>query len=352
MRMNLERARIDDLPTTSREVRLRTRPRGLPDPEDFEVVATPVRAPGPGEVLVRNLVFRVSASVRMMIAVGAETVDGVPFPPLQPGDTLAEAALGEILVAPPGGAFARGDLVLHHRGFREIAIVPLAELEAAGGALPDPAAHLAQGWTAYAALHHGARLQRGETVFVSSAAGAIGSMAAMIARDLGAARVVGSTSTRAKGARLCSELGYDAAVVREDGPLLPQLRAAAPDGLDVVIDNVGGETLTAAVRAARTHARIVVLGALSGQLAPEGTGRTAPAELDSFPILLKRLTLRGYSADDDPAARDEFTRIFAEGLRTGTMSFPHTRIRGIERVPETICDAMRGRFFGSVLVEL
>ncbi len=339
-------------PAVSRELRLKTRPSGLPRSENFELVDVPMPTPDAGEVLVRNRFFRVSASVRMMISEGAEAVEGVPFPPLRPGDTLGEEAVGSVLYAPAGSGLRSGELVLHHFGFREFACVPIGACTRLDEALPDPAAHLAHGWTAYAALARAARLREGDTVFVSSAAGGIGSLAAQIARSLGAKRVIGSTSTREKGARVVSELGYDAAVVREAGPLGPQLHAAAPDGIDVALDCVGGEQLTAAVNCARDGARIVVVGALSGQLAPEGTGRRAPVQLDSFPILLKRLTIKGYSADDDPSARGEWNERFGTWLRAGSMRFPHERVKGMARVAEAIEGVSRGRYVGPVIVEL
>jgi NADPH-dependent curcumin reductase CurA len=338
--------------TGSREIRLRARPTGLPGPENFAVASTPSPVPGDGDVLIRNRVFRVSASIRMMISEGAEAVDGVPFPALRPGDTLAEAAVGEVISAPAGSHFSRGDLVLHRAGFREFAAVPVASCCRLDGSLPDPAMYLGHGETAFAALTRGTQVRDGDTVLVTSAAGAIGSMAAMIARSLGARRVIGTTSSREKAALLCSTLGYDVALAREDGPMLEQLREAAPEGIDVALDAVGGDQLRAAVLMSRRDARIVVLGALSGQLAPVGTGRTAPVELDSFPILLRRLTLRGYSADDDPDTRAEWNRMFAEGLRSGAMTFPHVRVRGLEHAPEVLVDVIHGRYVGTVLIEL
>ena len=344
--------RADGRDKETREVRLREQPTGLPRAEHFEVVSRPAPVPREDEVLVRNRLFRVSASIRMMISEGAEDVEGVPFPALRPGDTLGEEALGEIVVAPAGSGFSPGDLVLHRGGFRELAVVRPADCRRVEGNLPDPAMHLGHGWTAYAALTRAAHVRQGDTVFVSSAAGAIGSMAAMIARTLGARRVIGSTSRREKAEVLLSELRYDAAIVRSEGPVLDQLREAAPDGIDVALDSVGGDQLQAAVLTSRPGARIVVLGALSGQLAPEGTGRTAPVLLDSFPILLRKITMRGYSADDDPEAQDEWTRVFAQGLRRGEMSFPHVRVRGLERAPEAIEAVCRGQYVGAVLVEI
>ncbi len=339
------------LPTTSREIRLRRRPTGLPAPEHFELATVPVCAPGPDEVLVRNRVFRVPPTIRMMIAEGAEDVEGVPFPALRPGDTLAEEAVGEVLSAPPSSGLTPGDLVMHHSGFREVAVLPVAECTRVEHPWPDSAMHLGHGWTAFAALTRAARIAPGDVVFVSSAAGAIGSMAAMIAKHLGARRVVGSTSSREKARVLRDELGYDAVVLRDAGTFEAQLHDAAPEGLDVVIDAVGGEQLAAALSAARHGARIVILGALSGQLAREGTGRTAPVTLDSFPILLRRLELRGYSADDDPDARGEHDRRFGEALRSGQLRFPHTRLRGIEQAPSALCDVAAGRYVGLVVLE-
>jgi len=224
--------------------------------------------------------------------------------------------------------------------------------ERVGDELPELAAHLSHGWTAYAGLTRAAQIRPGDTVFVTSAAGAIGSMAGQIARLLGAARVIGSTGSAEKASRLVRELGYDRAVLRGAGSIAAQLEEAAPDGLDVVIDNVGGEQLRAAVGAAREGARVVIMGALSGQLAREGAGRTAPVELDSFPILLKKLTLRGYSADDDPDARAEWTERFGQWLRSGSIVFPRVLVEGIERAPEVLQRTAEGGYFGTAIVEL
>lgn len=334
----------------SREVRLRARPSGLPRPEHFEVISVPRPVPRFDEVLVRNHFFRVSAAIRMMISEGAESVEGVPFPALLPGDTLAEEALGEVVAAPLGSSLSPGDLVLHRFGFRDYAAVPASSCRVVDDLLPDPVAHLGHGWTAYAALTRGGPVREGDTVFITSAAGSVGSMAAFIARRLGARRVIGSTSSVQKARRLRSELGYDSTVVRGSGCFLTQLRECAPEGIDVVLDNVGGEQLRAAMMVARRGARIIVVGALSGQLAPEGTGRSAPVELDSFPILLARLTLRGYSADDHPEARQEWNQLFGEALRAGDTHFPHVRMSGIECAPEVICEVARGQHWGTVIV--
>jgi NADPH-dependent curcumin reductase CurA len=177
-------------------------------------------------------------------------------------------------------------------------------------------------------------------------------MAGQIARLLGAGRVIGSTSSREKANRLVSELQYDGAVIRGEKPIAIQLAEVAPHGVDVYLDNVGGSQLQAAVKAARTGARFVIVGALSGQLAAQGTGRTAPVQLDSFDFLLKKITMRGYSADDDPDVRNEWTRRFADWLRTGEICFPHVTIDGLDAAPGALKDVIEGRHFGVVLVKV
>lgn len=343
---------MTSLPKASREVKLAVQPTGLPKPENFKLVEVPTPAPKAGEALIRNRYFRISASLRMMISEGAERVEGVPFPALRPGDTLFEETVGEVVSAPAGSGLSAGDTVLHNLGWREFAAVPINECTLVDDTLPDVAAHLSHGWTAYATLTRGVQIRPGDTVFVSSAAGAIGSMAGQIARLLGASRVIGSTSSLEKARRLVSELGYDGAIVRGEKPLAAQLAEVAPDGVDIYLDNVGGPQLQAAVKAARTGARFVVVGALSGQLAAQGTGRTAPVQLDSFDLLLKKITIRGYSADDDPEVRSEWTHRFAEWLRLGDICFPHVVIDGLEAAPGAVRDVTDGRHFGVVLAKL
>ncbi|MDF3291222.1 MDR family NADP-dependent oxidoreductase [Streptomyces silvisoli] len=341
------------LPRSHRTVRLLTRPDGLPRPEHFTVTEAPLPQPAPGEALIRNRFFRVSASLRMMISGGAENVDGVPFPVVRPGETPFEETIGEVVSAPEGSGLHPGDLVSHWQGWREYATVPAAQCTPLDGALPDPVAHLSHAWTAYAALRWGAEVRPGDTVFVSGAAGAIGSMAGQLARLMGAARVIGSTGSQRKADRLVAELGYDAAVLRGARPMAEQLTEAAPGGIDVLFDNVGGDQLRAAVSAARSGARFVLVGALSGQLARHGRGTAAPVELDSFQLLLKRIAMRGFSADDIPAPeRGRWPEKFADWLRSGDLHFPHTRVTGIEHAPRALCEVIEGRHLGAVVVAL
>ncbi|GAA0544547.1 hypothetical protein GCM10010390_53350 [Streptomyces mordarskii] len=128
--------------------------------------------------------------------------------------------------------------------------------------------------------------------------------------------------------------------------------AAAPDGIDLVVDTVGGEQLTAALRVARRGARFALVGALAGQLAPHLDGDSAPVEIDTFRVIAQGITLRGYSGRDHPGVAEEWAERFGDWLRSGAISFPHVRIPGIERARRALQELFEGRHFGTVVVEL
>jgi NADPH-dependent curcumin reductase CurA len=340
---------VGALPRTSREVRLAAVPDGLPTQEHFVVAETPLPEPVPGQVLVRNRHFLVFPGLRTLI--GGE-VQGVPLPALHRGDTLFGPAVGEVVAAPAGSPLRRGDVVTHLHGWREYAQVPAAECTPLDDTLPDPVAYLAQGSAAYGALTRLADVRAGDVVFVTGAAGAVGSLAGQIARLLGAGKVIGSTGSPQKARRLVSELGYDAVVLRGTGPVADQLAEAAPEGIDVLVDTVAGEQLVAALGAARQGARFALVGALSGQLSAQGAGGSAPVEIDAYRVVVKGISLRGYSGADHPDVENEWNSRFGAWLRSGEISFPHTRIAGIARAPQALRELIEGRHFGAVIVEL
>ncbi|HEY4055324.1 MAG TPA: zinc-binding dehydrogenase, partial [Kofleriaceae bacterium] len=207
---------------------------------------------------------------------------------------------------------------------------------------------LGHGWTAYAALTRGAPVRRDDVVFIASAGGAIGSMAGQLARLLGARRVIGSTSSAAKAARIVDELGYDAVVARAEGRFLEQLAAAAPEGIDVVIDTVGGTQLEAALSLVRDGGRVALIGTLHQDLALE----EAHVRVDAYRFLARRVTMRGYSADDDVAALPEWEERASAWNRDGVLRFPYASIRGLAAASAALVDASAGRYLGAVIVEL
>ncbi|MFJ8824306.1 MDR family NADP-dependent oxidoreductase [Streptomyces sp. NPDC102467] len=337
------------LPETTRHVQLAAVPQGLPAPEHFTIVEEALTAPGAGEVLVRNRHFLVFPGLRTLMSGEAE---GAPMPQLHRGDALSGPAVGEVVAAPADGPLRIGDLVTHMRGWREYALVPATECTALDAALPDPVASLSPGSAAYGALTRLVGVRDGDVVLVTGAAGAVGSLAGQIARLLGAKRVIGTTGSKVKAERLVAELGYDAVVLRGAGPLADQLAEAAPEGIDVLVDNVAGEQLVAALGVARHGARFALIGALSGQLAADRSGGSAPVEIDAYRLLAKSVSLRGYSGADHPDVEKEWYSRFGGWLRSGEIVFPHARIAGIDRAPQALRDMMEGRHFGAVVVDV
>ncbi|CAL9324321.1 zinc-binding dehydrogenase [Streptomyces sp. SudanB182_2057] len=347
----------------SREVRLAALPAGLPTPADFTLAEVPVGTPAAGQVLVRNRWFLVYGGLRTLLGGAAKDT---PMPTPRPGDTLSGPAVGEVVLAPPGSPLRPGDTVTHPLGWREYALVPEAECARTDPALPDPVAQLASGSAAYGALTRVAGVREGDVVLVTGAAGGVGSLAGQIARLLGASRVIGTTGSPGKAGRLVAELGYDAVLTagswregRGSGnsreayrAFAGQLAEAAPDGIDVLLDTVGGPQLTAAVDAARQGARFALVGALSGQLAAEGSGAAAPTGIDVYRLIVKGVTMRGYLDADHPGVRAEWTARFADWLRSGRIRLPLTRVSGIDRAPWALRELIEGKRFGTVVVEL
>jgi len=338
-----------DMPRTVQEVRLASAPDGLPVPEDFALADVPAPTAGADEVLVRNLCFLVFPGLRTLI--GGDT-PGVPLPSLRAGQTLFGPAIGEVIEAPRGSDLRPGDLVQHLLGWREYAAVPGAGCVRLDGSLPDPAAYLAQGSAPYGALTRLAEIRGGDVVLVTGAAGAVGTLAGQIARLLGAARVIGTTGPAWKAERLKAELGYDEVILRSDGNFAERLEAAAPDGIDVLVDNVGGEQLAAAVQCARRNARFALVGALSGQLDEQGKGGCAPVRLDSFRIVNLGISVRGYSGLDHPDVESEWLEHFGSWLRAGRIRFPHEKLPGIAHAARALPDLIAGRYFGAAIVEV
>lgn len=321
--------------------------------DNFAVVKTSIPELKPDEVLIRNRWFRVSISTRFMAKEDAKAVDGIPFPPLKLNDTLSDGAIGEVVSAGENSGLVVGDMVMHPFGWREYAVATANQCTSLGQEEVDPIAWLGHGWTAYAALTAGIQIQKGDTVFVTSGAGAIGSMAGQIARLLGAKRVIGSTSTDKKAQWMKTTLGYDAVVTRSGSSMREQLMESAPDGIDVIVDMVGGEQLSMALELCRQNARCILLGALSAELNPQQATLNAPVQLDSFQLILKGITMRGFSAcEQAPSVFEDWKQQLKTWKKEGKIYLPHTAISGLDNAPFALQEACAGRLKGVVLVEL
>ncbi|MER5761442.1 NADP-dependent oxidoreductase [Streptomyces sp. NPDC002082] len=332
--------------TLSREVRLAARPVGEPGPHHFELVAAEVPEPAEGQILVRNTWMSVDPYMR-------GRMDDAPsyIPPFALGTALEGSAIGEV-VASRSAAVPVGATVSHFLGWREYAV-----LDAAAATVVDPSAapqsaYLGPlgttGLTAYAALTRTAPVKEGDVVFVSAAAGAVGSVAGQLARRLGASRVIGSAGGPLKTRTLLDRFGYDAAVDHRQGDLAGQLAEAAPEGIDVYLDAVGGDHLRAALGAMRQGGRIAMVGAISGY------NSTAPAAGPDnlFQAAAREVTLRGMLVSSHFDLFPEWIGRAAGWLADGSLRTEETVVDGIERAPEAFLGMMRGANTGKMLVRL
>lgn len=330
----------------SREWRLIARPEGEPKPSDFSLMPTELDDLGPDQILVRNDWMSVDPYMRGRMA-------DVPsyIPPFQLGEAMTGSAVGTVL-ASRSDAVSVGATVLHFLGWREYAVLDAGAARIVDTALAPPQAYLGvlgtTGLTAWVGLVEMAALRRGEVVFVSAAAGAVGSVAGQIARLLGASRVIGSAGGPEKAHRVVADYGFDACLDYRAGDIVGQLRAAAPDGIDVFFDNVGVDHLDAALRTMNNYGRIAMCGAVSVYNAT--TPQPAPASLWS--AIGKRLTLRGFIVTDHLGLMPTFLPQAAGWLRDGSLRADETIVTGIENAVDAFGAMMRGANTGKMLVRL
>lgn len=320
------------------------RPTGFPVASDFAYVSSPVPEPAPGTALVENLLLSVDPYHRGLMD-GGEGGFELRAP-------LEGRSVGRVLASRDPG-LREGDLVFHRAGWRTHALVTLgvdgtrrlrghegvpleAYLSILGGT----------GLTAYAALTRTAALREGEDLFVSAAAGGVGTATGHIARLLGARRIIGSAGSAAKVAHLTGALGFDAAFDYHDGPVGEQLAQAAPDGIDVYVDNVGGDHLEGAIDSLREYGRVAWVGAISmynGDRSP-----AAPRNL--FEVVHKSLRLEGVLVRNHTNLQDELEDFLVPHLRSGRIGTDTTVVQGFDRTVEAFLGMLHGENLGKMLV--
>ncbi|MET9692284.1 NADP-dependent oxidoreductase [Streptomyces sp. NPDC006514] len=332
--------------TVSREIRLASRPTGTPKPENFQLVAAPLPELGEGQILVRNTWMSVDPYMR-------GRMDDAPsyMPPFALGSALEGSAVGEV-VASRSASVPVGATVSHFLGWREYAALDAGAATVVDTSIAPPTAYLgalgATGLTAYVALTRTAPVEEGDVVLVSAAAGAVGSIAGQLARQLGASRVIGSAGGPHKTKKLLDVFGYDAAVDDRRGDLPGQLAEAAPEGIDVYLDAVGGDHLQAAVGAIRPGGRIAMVGAISGYDAV----RPAPGPDNLFRAAAHEVTLRGMLVSSHFGLFPEWIGKAAGWLADGTLRTEQTVVDGIERAPRALLGVLSGANVGKMLVRL
>jgi NADPH-dependent curcumin reductase CurA len=351
------------LPATGRAWHLVRRPQGWPVPEDFELREIPVTSPSPaatregtrsarrtsladGRILVRNLHFSVDPYMR-----GRMNDVKSYVPPFELDKPMNGAAVGEVVASAADG-FTPGDLVLHLLGWREYADLDARHATKADTSAAPLTAYLgalgATGLTAYAGLLEVASIKEGDAVFVSGAAGAVGSQAGQIARLKGASRVIGSAGSDDKVRLLREEYGFNAAFNYKDGPVVEQLKKAAPDGIDIYFDNVGGEHLEAAISRMNPYGRVVLCGMIGQYNATEPT----PAPRNLAQAIGKRLRLQGMIVTDYADLQPRFVEEVSGWIRSGGLKYHETFVEGIEHGVDAFLGVLRGENTGKMIVTL
>ncbi|MFC7595128.1 NADP-dependent oxidoreductase [Terrabacter sp. GCM10028922] len=332
--------------THPREVQLRSRPVGWPTHDDFELVeAAPVTL-ADGQVRVRNEVMSVDPYMRGRMSDAKSYAE-----PYALGEGMHGGAVGVVTESRAQGV-AVGDHVLHGLGWREESVVEAGAVRVVDTSVAPASAYLGvlgmTGLTAYAGLTRIAGLKEGDVVFVSGAAGAVGSVVGQVAKALGASRVIGSAGSQEKVDHLLDDLGFDAAFNYKDGRVSDLLRQAAPDGIDVYFDNVGGEHLEAAIGSLRLGGRIAVCGAISVYNATE----PAPGPRNLARLIQTRGTISGFLVGDHWDLGGEYAQRAAGWIAEGTLTSRETFADGIDHAVDAFLGVLRGENVGKMVVRL
>jgi NADPH-dependent curcumin reductase CurA len=324
----------------SREVHLIERPQGMPLPAQFRIVETEVEDPSEGQLLVENIYMSVDPAMRPRLA--GPTALNAP---------MIGGTIGRVLKS-RNAAFKEGDHVESMHGFREYYLSDgkdCSKLDADGMPLVAYMSVLGlTGLTAYGGLLVIGALKDGENVFVSAAAGAVGSVAAQIAKIKGC-YVIGSAGSDEKCRWLKDELGLDAAINYKKGELRTSLKAAAPKGIDVYFENVGGEHLNAALPRMNALGRIAVCGMIS---AYNNFGAVSEPVTTLSNMIYNRITMRGFVFYEFESKRAQFLSDMKSWIKDGRMKYRTTILSGIEQAPTALIGLFTGANTGKMVVQL
>ncbi|MEK6805472.1 MAG: NADP-dependent oxidoreductase [Pseudomonadota bacterium] len=336
--------------TLNRRILLRQRPSGDYDPKILERVVDPIPVPGPGQALVRNQMLSLDPTNRIWMR-----EEPSYLPPVKLGGVMRGVAVGEV-IASNNSKYKVGATVAGLLGWQDYALIGKDD-ESEPIALPSfpkipPAQALGvlgtTGMTAYFGLLDIGRPKRGETVFVSAAAGAVGSIVGQIAKIQGC-RVVGIAGTRDKCDWLKRELGFDAAICRRDKDWRAQMKAACPDGIDVNFENAGGEIMDAAIELMSNHGRFVLCGMISQYNKADGDDA---GKGDFQSLLIKRIKLQGFIILDYMRRFPLAQLRMMWWMKRGLIKDQTTIVRGLDNAPQALKQLFNGDNTGKLLVEI
>ncbi len=321
------------------EIRLKSRPKGMPTADNFEAVKVDVKDPGEGQVLLQNLWMSVDPYMRGRMRLAND------------GDPLFGGTIGRV-IASNNADYAEGDILSHGLGWREYALSgpeglmkvdpDLAPLSTYLGVMGMP------GMTAYGGILEIGKMQDGEAVFVSAASGAVGSVVGQIAK-IKNGTVIGSAGSDAKVAQLTEAFGFDHGFNYKTANALDELKKGAPKGIDIYFENVGGEQLEAALTHMRPHGRVPICGMIA-HYNDDGTASPGPRNLTE--TIYKFVTLRGFVVSEFEHLREQFLQDMSGWVKSGQVKYFETVHEGIEAAPEAFMGLFTGSNNGKMLVKL
>jgi NADPH-dependent curcumin reductase CurA len=332
--------------STNHQVRLAARPAGLPKPSDWALTEEPLPTPGNGELVAAVSHLSLDPAMRGWMNAGASYID-----PVEIGDVMRAAAVGRVL-ASENPAFEPGDHIYGVFGVQEYALSDGKGVIKIDPSLAPPPTYLGTlglpGMTAYFGLLDVGKMQAGDTVVISGAGGAVGSVAGQIAKIMGA-RVIGIAGGEEKCRWLVDELGFDAAIDYKSQDVRRALREVAPDGVDVYFDNVGGDILDAVLTRLARGARIVICGAVSQYNATDGV--RGPANYLS--LLVSRASMTGMVVFDFAARYGEAAGEIAGWMREGRLISREDVVEGgVSAFPAALLKLFAGENTGKLVLRV
>lgn len=333
----------------STHIQLINRPSGKPQASDFQSVQVELPELEKDQVRVRNEFISVDPYMR-----GRMNDSKSYIPPFQLNETMTGSAVGRVIES-TSDQFKEGDLVTHFMGWRDVAqgdakeFTPVQDLGEISSSAYLGALGLT-GMTAYMGLKKVAQMQEGDRVFVSGAAGAVGSLVGQIAQHLGAAQVIGSAGSAEKVELLTNRYGFSEGFNYKDAPVLEQLRSAAPQGIDVYFDNVGGDHLEAALATLNRYGRAALCGAISVYNAKDYSALTGPRFMTN--IVTNSLTLKGFVLQDYVQYAEEFRAEIAPLVISGKIKFDETVVDGIDSAIDAFLGLFEGKNTGKMVVRI
>ncbi|WP_414585591.1 NADP-dependent oxidoreductase [Scytonema sp. PCC 10023] len=328
----------------NQQILLKSRPVGEPKESDFALIETPIPEPGEGEVLNRTIYLSLDPYMRGRMSDRESYATPVELGSVMVGGTVSQ------VVKSNHPQFSAGDFVLSYDGWQAYGVSKgetlrkldpnQAPISYALGITGMP------GMTAYFALLDIGQPQAGETVVVSAASGAVGSVAGQIAKLKGC-RAVGVAGSEAKCDYVVKELGFDACINRKNQDLSSALKAASPNGIDVYFDNTAGPILEAVLQQINLGARIPLVGLIS-----QYNAENPPPGPNLMPLLVKRALIKGFLVGDYQQRQAEFVNDVSQWLQEGKLKYKEDVVEGLENAPHAFIGLLQGKNFGKLIVKV